>query len=135
MAGTATAVQEYVNVLLNKNNLSRKKKMSKIIALFLYYTIVTFMHAGIGRCRDHGNIANGRRVLEGTRENDTVHFMCNEGYLLYGNRQVSCGKDGSWTGDWPECTKSMSPIVSFMLQILNVCLFTRLFCCDDNLSV
>ncbi len=58
---------------------------------------------GIGQCKDEGNFANGRKIFGGTRENDTVNFVCNEEYLLIGNRQLHCSSDGNWNGSWPQC--------------------------------
>lgn len=66
------------------------------------------LHIGLGECRDYGDIENGRRVLEGTREGAIVTFICNEGFNLLGNRQVQCGSDNYWIGAWPVCREGES---------------------------
>ena len=68
---------------------------------------MTPLRIGLGQCRDYRGIENGRRVLEGTSEGDTVTFICNEGFNLLGNRQVECGSDGDWIGSWPVCIKGI----------------------------
>lgn len=57
----------------------------------------------LGHCLDSGNIRNGIRILNGTREGDVVTFRCLEGHGLLGFRQLVCGPDGEWNGLWPRC--------------------------------
>ena len=60
---------------------------------------------GLGECRDYGNIPNGERIIEGTREGNVVIFRCNEDFDLLGNQELVCGSDGGWSGAWPLCRK------------------------------
>lgn len=61
---------------------------------------------GAGRCTDYGGIGNGIRILQsGTNEGDTVVFRCNSGYVLLGNRELTCNSDGTWSGPWPICAR------------------------------
>ena len=63
------------------------------------------MCTGLGECRDYGNIPNGERIIEGTREGNVVIFRCNEDFDLLGNQELVCGSDGGWSGAWPLCRK------------------------------
>lgn len=56
-------------------------------------------------CPDHGDIAQGVRVLNGTQSGDVVTFRCDDGYDLLGFRQLMCGEDLEWEQVWPRCMK------------------------------
>ncbi len=62
-------------------------------------------------CRDYGDLANGMRILNGTREGSIVGFRCNDGYSILGNRQIVCGGDGEWQSKWPLCIKALTDIL------------------------
>ncbi|XP_076821816.1 sushi, von Willebrand factor type A, EGF and pentraxin domain-containing protein 1-like isoform X2 [Clavelina lepadiformis] len=53
-------------------------------------------------CDDLDTFSNG--TIEGDRTyGDTVHYVCNEGFILKGTRTRTCRSDKKWTGTAPTC--------------------------------
>jgi len=54
-------------------------------------------------CGIPSHIENGLVTTKLTKEALMVDFSCNRGYLLAGNKSVTCQPDGNWTEIFPEC--------------------------------
>ena len=39
--------------------------------------------------------------------NSTATYICDEGYMIEGNRNQTCGADGNWTGSPPLCVRKL----------------------------
>ena len=48
---------------------------------------------------------NGNFHGKGSMLGDRYKFKCNSPYLLVGNDEVVCGKDGLWSGEVPFCQR------------------------------
>ena len=70
-----------------------------------------------GDCLDFGDINDGVRVLNGTREKDVVSFRCSDGFDLLGFRQLECGANGDWNGVWPRCFESKCDSINCCIVI------------------
>lgn len=109
MAGKSFAMPKYVNMASSHQHVCVSIGVNmphsvhnKVLRLLLNSQFCVTI---IGHCLDSGNIRNGIRILNGTREGDVVSFRCLDGHGLLGFRQLVCGPDGEWNGIWPRCFK------------------------------
>eukprot|EP00117_Sycon_ciliatum_P009948 scpid42064/ scgid2596/ CUB and sushi domain-containing protein 3; CUB and sushi multiple domains protein 3 len=54
-------------------------------------------------CADLGAPANGSRTLEGGDVNETVTYTCDKGFVLVGEPDATCTRQGNWTSSLPTC--------------------------------
>ncbi|XP_078468411.1 sushi, von Willebrand factor type A, EGF and pentraxin domain-containing protein 1-like isoform X2 [Lampetra planeri] len=54
-------------------------------------------------CQIPGNIENGEVVVDNSNPRRIV-YLCNEGYILFGNNMRTCSNIGKWSGKEPSCT-------------------------------
>ncbi|XP_061430288.1 sushi, von Willebrand factor type A, EGF and pentraxin domain-containing protein 1-like isoform X1 [Lethenteron reissneri] len=53
-------------------------------------------------CQIPGNIENGEVVVDNSNPRRIV-YLCNEGYILFGNNMRTCSNLGKWSGKEPSC--------------------------------
>lgn len=58
-------------------------------------------------CKDPGSPINGGRQVAGFKIGHTVKFHCQKGFVLIGQKNMTCRNDGRWTGNVPKCSKNM----------------------------
>ena len=42
---------------------------------------------------------------EGTKYGAAIHFVCNKGFLLFGNKSIECKDTGEWSSSPPSCVE------------------------------
>ncbi|CAH1775513.1 unnamed protein product, partial [Owenia fusiformis] len=58
-------------------------------------------------CPAPENLENGGfRQSDGVRQGSILTYYCNPPYALVGNSELTCGQDGQWAGEMPECQLS-----------------------------
>ena len=50
-----------------------------------------------GNCDTPSNITNGFVTLRTTKEALVADYSCEAGYVLIGNKSITCNSDGKWT--------------------------------------
>ena len=55
------------------------------------------------KCPDLSAQANGAITLDSTSIGAMANFSCNSGYFLVGEPRLTCGDDGIWSAEPPEC--------------------------------
>lgn len=56
------------------------------------------------------------RFLNGTSSGDVVTFRCEDGFDLLGFRQLVCGEDNQWNGQWPHCIDGKHDVLSALCK-------------------
>jgi len=56
-------------------------------------------------CQQPSDLRNGRIQVGGLAYRSVVRYQCDTGYRLEGLRTRECGKNETWTGTEPQCTK------------------------------
>ena len=52
--------------------------------------------------------------------NTVLRYECNEGYeLTNGHLELSCQKDGQWSGKAPNCTGNVDKLCCFAVKLLS----------------
>ncbi|XP_065068743.1 sushi, von Willebrand factor type A, EGF and pentraxin domain-containing protein 1-like isoform X2 [Rhopilema esculentum] len=57
----------------------------------------------VRRCKDPGNLKDGRIVSRSFDIGQTVRFRCNPGYILKGSTSAKCKRDMTWSEPLPKC--------------------------------
>ena len=55
------------------------------------------------KCPDLSAPANGAVTLDLTSVGAMANFSCNSGYFLVGEAILTCGGDGTWSAEPPQC--------------------------------
>ena len=61
-------------------------------------------------CGDPGTPTNGQRSLSSTTYNSVVTYTCDVGYALQGAHSRTCQSNGQWSGNVPQCQRTLSGI-------------------------
>ena len=71
------------------------------MSLILNNWVQFFYFVFLSDCGDSYTIANGHLHYSGysTTYNSTVPVHCTTGYIITGDAEMTCGKDGLWKGD------------------------------------
>ena len=59
-------------------------------------------------CGSPGFPENGDSIVGETIYNSTVTHVCNEGYILIGDKKRICHGNGTWSGVFPECKREFN---------------------------
>lgn len=62
-------------------------------------------------CGPLSSIANGVLRLTGTKFRDTATYICNNGFILIGDRQRRCRSVGKWSGAEPTCRRKFNNLL------------------------
>ncbi len=57
----------------------------------------------IALCGKISSIENGQVVVDGVLEGDEIRFLCDQNYILVGEKVIKCMATGKWNASEPKC--------------------------------
>ena len=80
------------------------------ILMLLLLQLAQFSSFSAVDCGDPGTPTNGQRSLSSTTYNSVVTYTCDVGYTLQGSNSRTCQSNGQWSGNVPQCQRTLSGI-------------------------
>ena len=82
---------------------SHRVKVSKNLPTFSKNFIFYFFFCAEIKCPDLSRPSNGVLTVNSISVGSTANFSCNSGYFLVGEPSLTCGGDGTWSAEPPQC--------------------------------
>ncbi|XP_021360135.1 CUB and sushi domain-containing protein 1-like [Mizuhopecten yessoensis] len=103
----------------NQNNISLPRSESGLRQGDIFY----FNHTCVRKtCDALYHPSNGQRLTENAYTfyyEDEVSFVCNIGYKLVGNKNVTCEASGQWSASPPTCTREFCTVAAHTTRMFN----------------
>ena len=82
---------------------SHRVKVSRNLPTFSENFVFSFFFWAEIKCPDLTDPANGDLTMNSISVGATANFSCNSGYFLVGEAVLTCGGDGTWSAEPPQC--------------------------------
>lgn len=89
------------------------------VMLVINVQLIFYIITVVIDCGSPGFPVNGNTIVGGTTYNSTVTHLCDEGYILIGDKTRTCHGNGTWSGVFPQCKcklKLLSSSVHFSIS-------------------